>query len=112
MGEELAMACQYNIPIIVVVVNNGYLSLIRQNQKYGYGYEYGVNLWYDGYMADFVKYAEAFGCYAERVEKPDDIKPAFKRAVESGRPALIDIIVERHTDCSMGPSLDKIREFE
>jgi len=112
MGEELAMACQYKIPIIVIVVNNGYLSLIRQNQKYGYGYEYGVNLWYDGYMVDFVKYAEAFGCYAERVERPEDIKPAFKRAVESGKPALIDIIVERHTDCSMGPALDKIREFE
>lgn len=60
MGEELAIACQYRIPIIVIVVNNGYLSLIRQNQKYGYGYEYGVDLWYDGYMVDFIKYAEAF----------------------------------------------------
>lgn len=37
-----------------------------------------------------------FGCYAERVEKPEDIKPAFKRAVESGKPALIDIIVETY----------------
>lgn len=112
MGEELAIACQYKIPIIVIVVNNGYLSLIRQNQKYGYGYEYGVKLWYEGYRVDFVKYAEAFGCHAERVEKPEDIRPAFERAVKSGRPALIDIIVESHTDCSMGPTLDKIREFE
>lgn len=112
MGEELAMACQYKVPIIVIVLNNGYLSLIRQNQKYGYGYEYGVNLWYDGYMVDFVKYAEAFGCYAERVEKPEEIRPAFKRALDSGKPALIDVIVERHTYCSMGPALDKIREFE
>ena len=112
MGEELTIACQYKMPIIVIVVNNGYLSLIRQNQKYGYGYEYGVDLWYDGHMVDFVKYAEAFGAYAERVEKPEDIRPAFERAVNAGRPSLIDIIVERHTDCSMGPALDKIKEFE
>ena len=42
MGEELAMAGQHEIPIIVVVVNNGNLGLIRQNQKYAYGYEHGV----------------------------------------------------------------------
>lgn len=112
MGEELAIACQYKIPIIVIVVNNGYLSLIRQNQKYGYGYEYGVKLWYDGYKVDFVKYAESFGCYAERVERPEDIRPAFERAIKAERPALIDIIVESETDCSMGPALDKIKEFE
>ncbi|MBC7256639.1 MAG: glyoxylate carboligase, partial [Chloroflexi bacterium] len=47
MVEELAMACQSKIPIIVVVVNNGYLSLIRQNQRYAYEYEYGVDLTYD-----------------------------------------------------------------
>lgn len=112
MGEELAMACQHDVPIIVVVVNNGYLSLIRQNQKYGYGYEYGVDLWYDGSRVDFVKYAEAFGAYAERVEKPEGIRPAFERAMKSGRPALVDVIVERQTDCAMGPGIDKVREFE
>ena len=46
MAEELAMAGQHKIPIMIVVVNNGYLGLIRQNQKYAYGYEYGVSLWY------------------------------------------------------------------
>ena len=111
MGEELAMACQHNVPIVIVVVNNGYLSLIRQNQKYGYGYEYGVDLWYDGSRVDFVKYAEAFGAYAERVEKPEGIRPAFERAMKAGRPALVDVVVERQTDCAMGGGIDKIREF-
>lgn len=115
-GEELAMAVQYNVPIVVVIVNNGYMSLIRQNQKYAYnGLNYEVGLWYgenDANLIDFVKWADAFGAYGQRVTNPDLIKPAFRRAVESGRPSIIDIVVERDTDVSMGNSLDAIREFE
>ena len=110
--EELAMACQHNVPIIVVIVNNGYLSLIRQNQRYAYEYEYAVDLTYDGRGIDFVKLAESFGAYGERVERPEDIRGAFRRAMDSGRPAVVDIIVERNADASMGASLDAIREFE
>lgn len=110
--EELAMACQHNVPIIVVIVNNGYLSLIRQNQRYAYEYEYGVDLYYDGGGVNFCKVSEAFGAYAERVTRPEDLRGAFDRAVKCGRPAVLDIIVERETDCSMGGSLDAIREFE
>lgn len=111
MIEELAMACQHQVPIIVIIINNGYLSLIRQNQRYAYEYEYGVDLTYDGLGIDFVKLGESFGCYAERVTEPDGIQAAFQRAVESGKPAVIDVIVERETDASMGAGLDAIREF-
>ncbi|MBI5305467.1 MAG: glyoxylate carboligase [Chloroflexi bacterium] len=109
--EELAMACQYRVPVIVVIVNNGYLSLIRQNQRYAYEYEYAVDLTYDGRGIDFVRLAESFGAYAERVTQPDEIRAAFERAVKSGKPAVVDIIVERETDAAMGASLDAIREF-
>lgn len=112
MVEELATACRYNIPIVVLVVNNGFLSLIRQNQKYALGFQYAVDLWYDGYKPDVVTVSEGFGCHAERVEHPDDIRPAFQRAVASGRPAVIDIIVDRETDAAMGPALDAIKEFD
>jgi tartronate-semialdehyde synthase len=112
MDEALAMACQYHLPVIVVVINNGYLSLIRQNQRYAYEYEYGVDLTYDGRGIDFVRLAEAFGAYGERVTRPEEIRGAFERAVGSGRPALIDVIVERETDAAMGASLDAIREFD
>jgi len=112
MCEELAVASQYDIPIIVVLINNGYLSLIRQNQKYAYGYEHGVCLCYQEGLIDFVKFAESFGAYGERVERPEEIRPAFERAVKCGKPAVLDIIVERETDASMGKSLDAIREFE
>lgn len=114
MVEELAMAGQHGIPIIVIVINNGYLSLIRQNQKYAYGYEHAVSLWYgpEGMIyPDNVKIAEGFGAKAERVMKPDEIRPAFQRALSAGVPYLIDVIVERECDCSMGGSIDAIREF-
>jgi len=111
MIEELAMACQHKIPIVVVVVNNGYLSLIRQNQRYAYEFEYAVDTTYQGLGVDWVKLGQSFGAYGERVTEPGQIKAAFSRAVQSGLPAIIDIIVERETDCSMGAALDAVREF-
>ena len=113
MGEELAMAGQHGAPIIIVVVNNGYLGLIRQNQKYAYGYEHGVSLWYcDGDVyPDNIRLVEAFGGKGERVIDPADLPAAFARGIDSQVPYLIDVIVERECDCSMGGALDAIREF-
>jgi tartronate-semialdehyde synthase len=113
MAEELAMAGQHKVPIVIVVVNNGYLGLIRQNQKYAYGYEHGVSLWYcdGGLHPDNVKLVEAFGGRGERVTDARDLEAAFARAIASPVPYLIDVIVEREADCSMGGSVDAVREF-
>jgi tartronate-semialdehyde synthase len=114
MVEELAMAGQYDLPVIVVVVNNGYLSLIRQNQKYVYGYEYGVSLWYgdkDQFYPDNVKLMEAFGGKGERIFEPKDLSAAFDRAMKSKVSYLIDVIVAREADCSMGGAINACREF-
>ena len=79
---------------------------------------YEVSIWYDGEnkMIDFVKFADAFGAYGERVEKPEEIQPAIKRALDwmekTKKPAILDIIVERETDCSMGTSIDAVHEYE
>ena len=111
-GEEMAMAVMYQVPIIVVVINNGYLSLIRQQEKYLYDMNFEVNTWYDGMYVDFVKLAEAYGAYGQRVELPEEIKPALQKAVEANWPSIIEVIVDRESDASMGPSLDKIVEYE
>jgi tartronate-semialdehyde synthase len=113
MAEELAMAGQYGLPVIVVVVNNGNLGLIRQNQKYAYGYEHGTSLWYsgEGIFPDNVKLAEAFGGKGERVKDAGDLPAAFARAMESKVPYLIDVVVEREADASMGGAIDAVREF-
>jgi len=111
-GQEMAVAVMYHIPIIVIVINNGYLSLIRQQEKYLYDMNFEVTTWYEGMCVDFVKFAEAYGAYGQRVEEPAEIKPALKSAVEANWPAIIEVIVDRETDASMGPSLDKIVEYE
>jgi tartronate-semialdehyde synthase len=59
-----------------------------------------------------VKFAEARGITGGRVTDPNKITAALKRGVESGIPYVVDIILERDTDCSMGVSIDTIREFE
>ena len=71
-----------------------------------------MDLTYDGLGIDFVKLAEAFGAYGERVERPEDLRAAFERAAACGCTAVIDIIVERDTDAAMGAALDAIREFD
>jgi tartronate-semialdehyde synthase len=117
MVEELAMAGQHQLPVIVVVVNNGYLGLIRQNQKYAYGYEHGVSLWYakdgdkDQIYPDNVKLVEAFGGKGERIFEPKHLSSAFERAMKSKVPYLIDVIVSRDADCSMGGAINAVREF-
>jgi len=111
-GQEMAVAAMYNIPIIVIVINNGYLSLIRQQEKYIYDMNFEVATWYGEMFVDFVKFAEAYGAYGQRVEEPAEIKPALERAIKANRPSIIEVIVERETDASMGPSLDKIVEYE
>jgi glyoxylate carboligase len=69
-----------------------------------------------GYREKPRQFAAAFGAYAERVEKPEEIRTAIKMAFahmeKTKKPAILDIIVERETDCSMGASIDVIQEFE
>ncbi|MFB3819423.1 MAG: glyoxylate carboligase, partial [Candidatus Methylomirabilales bacterium] len=112
---DLATAVQNNVPYVLVMLNNGYLSLIRQPEKYLYEMNYGVNIGYgDGYGPDFVKLMESFGALGRRVVKPDEIKPALAWAVQESNarrvPALVEIRVDRETDAAMGIAIDKIVE--
>lgn len=111
--QELAVCAKNKVPVIVVVVNNAYLGLIRQNQKYAYGYEYAVEMSENQNqdIIDYVKVGQGLGCYAERVFDPNEIGAALKRAQESGKPAVIDVICDPNVDCSMGSSLANVREF-
>ena len=59
-----------------------------------------------------MKFAEACGAAGERIVDPDELQAAFQRGVESGMPYIVEVILERDTDCSMGSSIDSIREFE
>jgi tartronate-semialdehyde synthase len=118
--EEIAVAVQYKIPYVLVMINNGYMSLIRQPSKYQYDMNYGVDICYDGPNGamgmDHVGLMEAMGALGRRVTQPEDIRPtlewAIKASEESRVPALVEIFVERETDAAMGKSIDNINEYE
>jgi len=123
--EELAVGAQYRLPYIHVVVNNAYLGLIRQAQR-GFSMDYEVSLAFDnvntvghaevGYGVDHVAVAEAMGCKAIRVRRPEDCAPAFAEArrlmAEYQVPVVVEFILERVTNISMGTEIDAIVEFE
>lgn len=112
MGEEIAVAAVYNKPIIVVIVNNAYLGLIRQNQRGAYGFEYEVAMPYnqDGRI-DYLKVAEGYNCLAERVFTPDELMAALERAKISGRSYVIDAVCLPEQLCDMGGALDNCKTF-
>jgi len=118
--EEIAVAVQYHVPYVLVMLNNGYMSLIRQPEKYQYDMNFGVDIGYEGPNGalgmDHVGVMEAMGALGRRVSSPDEIKPAIEWAIrasgEARVPALVEIIVEREADAAMGKSIDNITEYE
>ena len=123
MIEELAVGAQFKLPYIHVLVNNSYLGLIRQAQR-GFDMDYGVQLAFDninapelkGYGVDHLAVVEGLGCKAIRVREPGDIADAFKQAQvlmqQHQVPVVVEIILERVTNISMGTEIDSINEFE
>jgi len=123
MIEELAVGAQFNLPYIHVVVNNSYLGLIRQSQR-GFKMEQNVSLAFEninspeteGYGVDHVKVVEGLGCKAIRVQNPDDLGAAFEKAraliEEFQVPVVVEVILEKITNISMGTELDNLTEFE
>lgn len=113
--EEIAVAAQYQIPFVIVMVNNEYLGLIRQ-AEIPYDMNYAVDLHYGEGGIDHVTVMAGFGCPARRVEDPAGIRAALAWArEESARqrlPVLVEIMVERTANAAMGQSLDAITEYE
>jgi acetolactate synthase I/II/III large subunit len=90
-SSELATAVQYDLPVIVLVVDNGMYGTIRMHQERLYpGRGYGTDLT----NPDFAAFAASFGCHRETVERTDDVEAAFERAVDSGRPAVVSLRVD------------------
>ncbi|MBQ9630517.1 MAG: biosynthetic-type acetolactate synthase large subunit [Treponema sp.] len=86
--NELATIHHYNLPLVVVILNNGTLGMVRQWQTIFYEKNYSATTL--NFTPDFVKLAESFGIRASRVEDEQDFERAFKDALESRKPYLID----------------------
>jgi acetolactate synthase I/II/III large subunit len=93
--QELGTAVQEDLPVKLVVMNNGYLGMVRQWQQ----------LFYDGRISqtpiaspDYMKIAEAYGAFGAVVEHRDDLAPTLARAARHPGPALVDVRIERHAN--------------
>ncbi|MBD3183457.1 thiamine pyrophosphate-binding protein [Candidatus Poribacteria bacterium] len=105
--QELATAVQYNIPVVILIANNqGWIS-IKDLQIAAYGEDRPiatdfVNSKGEIYSPDFEKIAGAFGCHSQKINSGEAVKPALKKAFDSGKPAVIEVIVQRDFPYSGG----------
>ncbi len=113
-SQELATVVENDIPVIVAVFNNGYLGMVRQWQELFFERRYSYTC-ISG-SVDFVKLAEAYGALGLRASKPSEVRPVIDEAIASGRPTVIDFIVEREENVSpmvpAGAAINEIMNLE
>lgn len=107
--QELSTAVQYGLNVVIVLVNNmGWIS-IKDLQMAVFGEEraYVTDFLREGkpYTPDFSRIARDFGAYGERISKREEIKPALRRAFSSGKPAVIEVMVNRDYPSSGTPAV-------
>jgi acetolactate synthase-1/2/3 large subunit len=93
MNSQEMATCKINdIPVKVVILNNGYLGMVRQWQELFYGERYSASV-LDQNCPDFVKLADAYGWLGLRVTDPKKLDAALKQAFEHDGPAMVDVRV-------------------
>ncbi|MGP1615108.1 MAG: thiamine pyrophosphate-binding protein [Pollutimonas bauzanensis] len=105
-GQEFATAVQYQLPIIVILIDNGMYGTIRMHQERHYPARLSATSLQN---PDFAAYAQAFGGYGERVETTGQFAPAFERAMASRKPAILHCLIDPET-ISPSTTLAKIRQ--
>lgn len=105
-GQEFATAVQYDLPIIVLIFDNGMFGTIRMHQERHYPARVSATMLEN---PDFAAYAQAFGGYGERVETTEQFAPAFERAIASGKPAILHCLIDPEA-ITPTTTLQKIRE--
>ena len=87
LGMNIDSACRNDLPFVAVINNNGNMTARPKGRDRIKGHLLG--------HSDYQKIAEAFGGYGERVERPEDIRPAIERALASGKPAVVNVITDQ-----------------
>jgi acetolactate synthase-1/2/3 large subunit len=92
--SELETALRCDKPFVAVVFNNVTLGMLHYGFKWrGEGKALRASDFVD---IDYGKVAEAFNCYGQRVERPGELKEAMEAAFDSGKPAVIDVMIDRY----------------
>ena len=91
--QEMATAVQCGLPVKVVILNNGYLGMVRQWQQLFFDKRYvSTSL---EHAPDFVKLAEAYGAVGLRATKPEEVEPVLKKGLFSKKTVIMDFVVEK-----------------
>ncbi len=91
--QEMATAVQCGLPVKVVILNNGYLGMVRQWQQLFYEKRYVATSL--EHAPDFVKLAEAYGGLGLRATKPEEVEPVLKKGLSSKKTTIMDFVVEK-----------------
>jgi acetolactate synthase-1/2/3 large subunit len=91
--QEMATAVQYNVPVKVVILNNGYLGMVRQWQELFYDRCYSCTEM--SHVPDFVKLAQAYGAEGLRATRPEEVEGALREGLSKPGPVVMDFVVER-----------------
>lgn len=107
--QELATAVQYGLPVVVVIANNSGWISIKDLQMEVYGPDRALSTEFldrqgQPYTPNFAEVARAFGAHGERISRADEVEPALERAFASGRPAVVEAIVNREHPYSGSPA--------
>ena len=96
--QELGTLSQYNLPVKVVVINNGWQGMVRQWQESFYGERYSASEMTNG-MPNFAALAESFGVRGVRIDERATLRQQLKEALDHPGPAFIDVKVRRNENC-------------
>ncbi|WP_305072837.1 acetolactate synthase 3 catalytic subunit [Propionivibrio sp.] len=99
--QELSTAKQFGLPIKIINLNNRYLGMVRQWQEMFYSRRYSQT--YMDSIPDFVKLAEAYGHVGIRVERPEDVEPALKRAFVDHKDDLVFLDIRTAREANVFP---------
>ncbi len=102
--QELETAARLQLPLVVVVANDRQWGMIKGTQLAAYDAAY-IGVDFCDVRYDLV--AQAMGCHGERVERPQEIRPALERAVASGRPAVLDVVIDAQANLAP-PDLENL----
>lgn len=91
--NELATAVSYQVPVVIVIVNNGVLGMVRQWQTLFFEQRYSNTVL--ARQTDFVKLAEAFGASGVRVQTPEEFRAAFDKGMHTDGPFVIDTLIDQ-----------------
>lgn len=107
--QEMATAVDYNLPVNIAVMENGFLGMVRQWQEIFYHSRYSQT---ELVNPNFVKLAEAYGAMGIRVTSKAELRPALDEAIRSSLPVLLDFVIEREENVfpmvPPGASLDQM----